>query len=298
MYQYLGSTGIKMYDLFNMMVTAVFVALYNFSNFKNKRNLLSNLSLVTKEHFSKKKELKLFASVNFWTFIEIIFITGIQNMGAYMLNNEFGKAVNTGTNYFGLLLFLPIVLYAAFYIIAINPLKQMDLITPSFPFALISIKLACFCAGCCNGIECSFGLYNHDTGLVEFPVQLVEAGLALLIFIFLLFWKKKAKEGTLFPIYVIMYSATRFFSEFLRSEPDIIWKLKTYHILCIVGVIIGIIELFVVLKFGDKLKELYGKSDIIALYKKIKKDISDYKTKRNKQKKNAKGKEKIYRKYK
>ena len=136
----------------------------------------------------------------------------------------------------------------------------MDFISPAFPLALIFSKLGCFCSGCCHGVECSFGMHNYDTNTVEFPVQLVETSLAVLIFVFIMLYRKKAKEGTLFPTYLILYSSTRFFSEFFRFEENVIWNLKTYQILCIAGIIIGIIELIVVKKCKEKIIDLYNKS--------------------------------------
>lgn len=257
MYQYFGSADILLYDILNL-ISSVFLLAFNLTQIKKKRLILSNTSLLLTEHFQNKKKIRLLSSIGFRTVIEIVIISLAQYGPAPNLNDKFGEIVGTGDNYFGTLFFIPFILLIVYYIIGVDPLKQTDLITPAYPLALAVVKLACFCQGCCNGIECSFGLYNHDTGLVEFPVQLVESGLALLIFIFLLLWRKKAKDGTLFPTYLIMYSATRFFSEFLRSEPDVIWKLKTYHILCIIGVIAGIVELIIVLKFGNKISLFYS----------------------------------------
>ena len=89
-------------------------------------------------------------------------------------------------------------------------------------------------------------MYNHAVQAKEFPVQLVEMGLAALIFIFLLVFKKKIRLGGMLPTYIILYSATRFFSEFLRCEPNLLFGLKTYQFLCILGVLYGIMLLFAV----------------------------------------------------
>ncbi len=255
MYRMLGSTDISMYYMVGSFgLLAVLV--YNFSMFKYKLNLLSNCSLFIRKTISKRNKKKLFAKMEFWTIVEILIITFVQYLPGSFLTLKFGNLLNTGANYFGLIFFIPFFLFLLFFIISVNPFKQMDLITPAYPLALIFAKLACFCDGCCKGFECSWGLmnYHYETGPKrEFPAQLLEAGLALIIFIFLMWYRKKAKEGTLFPLYVIIYSATRFFSEFTRGEPNVFGILKTYHILCIVGVIVGIIELFVVLKFSDRI---------------------------------------------
>ena len=223
-----------------------------------KKKILSNFSneIITKRIKKGKKDI--FTNAQFWAAIETLIVSIVQFAPVVSLNTMFGKLIGTGTNYFGLCFFSPMFLMISFLFLGLPPLKQLDLITPAFALTLITIKLACFCQGCCRGVECSFGLYNYEVKSIEFPIQLVEAGTALIIFIFLMFWKNRAKEGTMFPTYLIIYSATRFFSEFLRCEPDVIWKLKTYHILCIVGLTIGSIELVIAKKYKDKINVFYN----------------------------------------
>lgn len=262
MYRFLGSTGIEMYGLVGG-IGWIFILIYNFSMFNHKRKMLSNCSLSLINAASVRNKDSIFTKENFWTVLEIIIISCIQILPIGFFNIQLGKLLNTGANYFGLLYFMPLVLFAFFFFISVNPFKQTDLITPAYPLALFFVKLGCFCDGCCGGFECDWGLmnYHYDSGpKKEFPTQLVEAGLALLIFVFLLWYRKRAKEGTLFPIYLIIYSATRFFSEFTSNKPDILWHLKTYHILCIIGVILGIAELMLVLRYSEKIKLVFDYS--------------------------------------
>ena len=261
MYPTLGNTGIGMYGLFNTIAVYI-VYIYNLVNLKNKKNNLSNASLILHKRFSDKEKLNFLTSINILTLIETLAIAFVQyDIAGYLgLNSIFGKIFKTGANYFGLLVLGPIILYLFFYVISINPLKQMDSITPAYPLALVFVKLACFFHGCCQGFECSWGYYDQTECKNFFPTQLIEAGLALLLFIFLICYRKKAKEGTLFPIYMILYSATRFFSEFTRIEKNILGPFKTYHFLCLMGVIIGIAELFVVLKYSEKIKFIYNRN--------------------------------------
>ncbi len=255
MYNKLGSTDISMYNLMNTFGFFA-VLVYNFFFLRHKRNLLSNKSLFFIKLASKKSKKNLLSNRNFWSILEIFFISCVQYLPASFLNSMFGELTKTGSNYFGLLLFIPLFLLILFHIMAINPFKQTDLIAPAYPLALFFAKLGCFCNGCCQGFECEWGLTNYcylSNPKKEFPTQLLEAGLALALFIFLCLYRKKAKEGTLFPIYIILYSGTRFFSEFTRSELNLFGIFKRYHILCIIGVIIGIIELRIVLKYSEKI---------------------------------------------
>ena len=95
-------------------------------------------------------------------------------------------------------------------------------------------------------VEWESGFYNPASQLKEFPAQLLEAGVAFLIFIFLLYFKNRLSKGSVFPVYLIIYSTTRFFTEFTRCEPSVFMGLKIYQILCLVGIILGVIEYFII----------------------------------------------------
>ena len=109
-----------------------------------------------------------------------------------------GDIMGTGYNYFGILLFAPLFLKIFFLFLSVDPFKSIDLVTPAFPFALISVKFACFFQGCCWGVESPNGLYNHQTECTEVPVQLIEAMLAAVIFVILLIIRKKPQEVHLY----------------------------------------------------------------------------------------------------
>ena len=262
MYQYLGSTDILLYDALGSL-SSIIIYLFNILQYKRKKNLQSYSTQYLQNFFYKLKpgsKINILAFPIIWIILEIALFSYVQYELTGFVNRTFGDMVGTGANYFGKLYHIPFLLVAICILFWVDPLKQIDLITPAYPLALVIAKLACFCQGCCRGIEWAGGLYNHSSERYEFPVQLVEAGLALLIFIFLMFWRDKAKPGTMFPTYLILYSATRFFSEFLRHEENVFGILKTYHILCIIGVIVGIVELLIALKFGKDISDLFSET--------------------------------------
>lgn len=255
MYQYLGDTNILMYDLINN-ISIIALVLINLLFYKTKVTSLGRISLNLSASFSKKHKyphIEIFLAI-----IEILFVSLIQYGLGGSFNRAFGNLVGTGSNYFAML-FLSPVFVAVFCLFAgIDVFKQMDIITPAYPFTMIFVRLACFCQGCCSGFACDFGLYNHSTGQNEIPLQLVEMFTVLAIFIFLMFRRKKAKEGTMFPTYLIIYSATRFFSEFLSCKENIFLIFKRYHILCLVGIAVGVIQLFVVKNYKNKIGQFYS----------------------------------------
>jgi len=89
-------------------------------------------------------------------------------------------------------------------------------------------RVGCFFAGCCYGIESSFGFAVPDsvetspTGIdhaTRFPVQLLEAlcnvGIALLIYFLM---RKGIMRGKLIFVYLGVYSYIRFLDEFFRGD--------------------------------------------------------------------------------
>lgn len=254
MIEFMRTTDLDLYYIFILVGTA-FVAIWNLAQINKMKLITGNVSKSVIKYAKSKNEkfpIELITAL-----IEIVIITLFQYVFAGDYNIWFGKIIDMGPNYFGTVLIGAFMLALACFVIRIDILRAIDLIAPSYAFGLIASKFGCFCAGCCNGIEWEHGLYNHETGLIEVPVQLIEMGLALSIFVFLVFIRKKAKPGTLFSIYLILYSSTRFCSEFLRSEPDIYFNLKLYQILCLVSVVFGVVFLLIALVFGEKISRLY-----------------------------------------
>ena len=256
----------QFYVIFDTM-SFVFLYIFNLLNFKKKSKIPSRLSVIYRNFVAEKGLPGILGNATLITLFEIILMSFMQYQFCALLGvNWFvGDYVGTGANYYGILLFSPLFLQILFMLISVNPFKQMDLITPAYSLALFFGKCACFCTGCCGGFEWAKGFYNHERELVAFPTQLVEAGLALLIFIVLLLIRKKVKEGTLYPIFVILYSATRFISEFTRYEDNIFLIFKRYHFMCIFGLIVGIAQYTIIKNNREKIYNFYDKSCCVII---------------------------------
>jgi len=89
-------------------------------------------------------------------------------------------------------------------------------------------KIGCFMAGCCHGIQCSskWGVVFTNPQSVAFPlnvpvypVQLYDATVILLIAVFLILLRRKKQfDGQFLLIYAILYSVTRFVTEYYRGD--------------------------------------------------------------------------------
>ncbi len=109
-------------------------------------------------------------------------------------------------------------------------LRFTNIIAPVIPLVHGFGRIGCFLGGCCYGIEYSGPLavtYPHNDyveglgSVSRFPVQLLEALINLVLFLFLFFYAKKPrKDGSLLGIYLICYSVIRFSLEFLRGDVE------------------------------------------------------------------------------
>lgn len=128
--------------------------------------------------------------------------------------------------YGGLILGIPVGIY---YIKKHDlPLwKVGDILAPSIAIAQAVGRLGCFSAGCCYGkpSDLPWAVTFRDLDSLArlniplHPTQLYESSGTFIIFLFLIFMrKKKSFDGQLFWLYVLLYSILRFFIEFFRGD--------------------------------------------------------------------------------
>ncbi|MBQ7596103.1 MAG: prolipoprotein diacylglyceryl transferase, partial [Clostridia bacterium] len=230
MFQYLkiGNSDLPFYDIINYFSAAVLF----FCVFL-KLNPYSDLTPAEK----RKKHNKLYS------FLQLLVMCVVFAALFFVLNPGFGKWFTNGNNnYYGTLVawFIPFSVFPLFF--HKSSLATMDLLSGALPLQLFIAKLACFCQGCCSGYEMPGSFYfNQETNRYEFPVQLLEAFVALGLYFYFLHYKKKNKiPGSVFPLYIIIYSVSRFITEFFREDlSDIISVFNAYQIMSVVFLLIG-----------------------------------------------------------
>lgn len=126
------------------------------------------------------------------------------------------------------------ICYAKYF--GVNAVKTAENFALIIPLFHCCGRIGCFLAGCCYGIEYSgplavtftesLGAPNHVS---LFPVQLLEAGLNLIIFFLLLGLDSRFKKPLQnFGVYAVIYGSERFLLEFLRGDPARgVWLLST-----------------------------------------------------------------------
>ena len=111
----------------------------------------------------------------------------------------------------------------------LNPLSYFDLAVPSVALAQGFGRIGCYLAGCCYGRETDspIGIVFHGSeyapnGVALMPTQIISSILNFLHFAILIVFAKKYKkgEGQVAGLFFALYSAGRFFLEFLRGDAE------------------------------------------------------------------------------
>jgi len=133
----------------------------------------------------------------------------------------------------GLVFYGGLVLAAAVAIVYLRvqrlPVWQLaDASSPAISLGLFFGRIGCFFAGCCYGRETSLPfavIFTNGRSLAPLhvslhPTQLYDAVNGLAIFVFLLVWeKRRAFDGQIFWLFLLLYSCGRFLVEMFRGDP-------------------------------------------------------------------------------
>ncbi|MBR5429877.1 MAG: prolipoprotein diacylglyceryl transferase [Firmicutes bacterium] len=122
---------------------------------------------------------------------------------------------------------------------------------PAAPLLLACCRVGCFCAGCCYGRPWAGPLAVVNTaspvginGVALFPVQLLSAGLDLLLFLLLALPRRNSPStcGRLLGCFLTLYSLGRFGVEFLRGDHlDHLWQgLSRTQWVCLPALALGL----------------------------------------------------------
>lgn len=276
MYRYIGETSV--YDIIGIIDLLIFM-ITNYFIFNNSELFIGNTAKFLISYSSKSPVnnsfTRILSSEKFWKRFEKTTVYIIWLLG-YLFAKDFSiKILRIGNDYYGIVILSFLLLLIVAYNFRLDILKLFDFITPYFALHSFILKFCCFFNGCCSGYECSFGFYNQDTELVEFPVQLLEGFQSLLLFFILLFLRKRSRkhDGMLFPFFFVTYSLNRFFAGFFRADDKVFLFLTDYQLTSLSCFLIGILIIFLFLKFNKKVTALLNR-EAFPGYMKYKRSIS------------------------
>jgi phosphatidylglycerol:prolipoprotein diacylglycerol transferase len=146
-----------------------------------------------------------------------------------------------------------------------NYIKYFDIIAAGIPLFHFFAKIGCFLAGCCYGVQSKIGFIYYNNPLTEandsmrLPVQLLESLFCIILFFYLNFFLLNNKfKNKLLYLYLLIYSAGRFFIEYLRGDASrgIWFYLSTSQIVSILIILLVLIRFLVLYKKHNNIKEI------------------------------------------
>lgn len=159
-----------------------------------------------------------------------------------------------GISFYGAVLFVPLLFVPVAPALRVRYARLMDLTALGVAAMLIVMKFKCCYDGCC------YGRVLKDMGeglLLRFPSQMAEAVNGAALLAVLLWWVRRGRhKGRLYPWYMVLYGATRFFWNCFRGDlKPFVWILPAGHFWSLVSIAAGCVWLFVT-KNGKGAKDL------------------------------------------
>jgi phosphatidylglycerol:prolipoprotein diacylglycerol transferase len=124
--------------------------------------------------------------------------------------------------------------------------KTLDFIVPYGALSHAFGRIGCFLNGCCFGKSCHlpWAVRFPELPYAVHPTQLYEASYDLLLFVFLLKRRKRARfEGEISLLYFLLYGMGRYTIEFVR-EPGWMWMGLTSNQWLSIAIMVAAFTLF------------------------------------------------------
>lgn len=118
-----------------------------------------------------------------------------------------------GVSFYGSVFLIPIIMPLFGLLFRLKPGQTMDICGPCVAIMIGCLRFSCFLTGCCGGWTACIGSICF-----EWPTQMLDSIGDFAIMTWLLHKESgEPQSGKLYPIFMVAYSAMRFFLEFLRD---------------------------------------------------------------------------------
>jgi len=113
------------------------------------------------------------------------------------------------------------------------------------PVGIFLGRVGCWTSGCCAGIPCSPSWFtmNDASGQARWPAVPFEMLFNIVAIVAVLWLRRTHRlEGQHFHLYLIAYGTFRFFHEFVREEPRILFAFTGYQIAALSVLALGMVR--------------------------------------------------------
>ena len=157
-----------------------------------------------------------------------------------------------GNNIVRIFIWVPVVAYPFAKIMKIDWKTTCEFLAPCPAMVQGISHYGCIFQGCCHGYKWDRGIWNPALGYNTFPIQPIEACVAVAVVIYVLYRQKKIHykvDGLTYPIMLMLFGYSRFLLEFARDNEKIFLGLfSSLAIHAIVMAIVGTVWYLVTVK--------------------------------------------------
>lgn len=222
------------HTLYVIFFIAGFVAvlLFNAINCKNFKIPIWKAAVLT---------VLVYAMTVAWMFFLYWAATGFRHFG--------------GNNIVRIFIWVPLFALPVAKLLKLDWKTCCDYIAPCLCVVHGVAHLGCIFDGCCHGYRWDNGIWNPVLDYKTFPIQPIEALVAIAIVVYICVRQKKqnyAVDGLSYPIMLILFGSTRFLLEFARNNEKLFLGISGLALHALSMLIIGLIWLFTQLEIINK----------------------------------------------
>lgn len=163
-----------------------------------------------------------------WMFILYWAESGFKNFG--------------GNNIVRIFVWVPVFAYPMCRLLKLDFETMCDYLAPVICVQHGVSHFGCIFGGCCYSYAWTSGIYNHVLKYKTFPIQPIEALVAVAIVVFI--WRREKKQsfrvdGESYPLMLILFGYSRFFLEFARDNTKLFLGISNLAIHALIMGIVG-----------------------------------------------------------
>lgn len=167
-----------------------------------------------------------------------------------------------GNNIVRIFIWVPLFAWPVAKLLKLDWKTCCDYISPCLCVVHGVAHLGCVFDGCCHGYRWDYGIWNPALNYKTFPVQPIEALVAIGIVVYLCIRQKKQNykvDGLSYPIMLILFGSTRFLLEFARDNNKLFLGVSNLALHALLMFLVGL-ALYFSITAADKSKKNKKKS--------------------------------------
>lgn len=166
-----------------------------------------------------------------------------------------------GNNIVRIFIWVPVFAYPFAKLLKIDWKNSCEFLAPCPAMVQGISHYGCIFAGCCHGYTCNnwLGIWNPALERKTFPIQPIEACVAVAVVVYVLLRQKHLKykaDGMTYPIMLMLFGFSRFFLEFARDNEKLFLGISDLAIHAFVMGFVGVIWFSTVSEMNNRKKKI------------------------------------------